>query len=245
MRPLVYFGVSAILVVAASLGRFRSVELFPWIFGPVWAVACVVLLLWRRRRMSRTQIALTATAGVLAILAPVGQIASFRVTQARQQREALAALEHGAPPLVFAHVLNNHGQPWPNDADPPPLTLVNFWASWCAPCLSEMPMLEQFSRSHDRSLVRVVGFTRFYDATDEAGRAEELRRIDDLVRRKGLTYPTLVALGAATHEQFRVDGLPTSVLIDAHGKVLAYGVGKAGTKRLLDMADRLTTKKQG
>jgi thiol-disulfide isomerase/thioredoxin len=241
LRAPIYFGVGAAVFIAATLGRFQSIELFPWIFGFAWAVAGLVRVALKWRVTTRAQIVLTVAGCVLAILSPVGQIAYFRVSQGLQQRDALVAFAAtGTPPLEFAHVVNNRSGAWRNETGYSGVTLLNFWATWCAPCMRELPLLEAFTKSHDPSVARVVGFTKFYDAHDDNTRREELSRIEQVLSEHGVSYPTLVAIGDATHDKYRVQGLPTTVLIGRDGKIAGYGIGLRGTKQLLTLAERLS-----
>jgi len=93
--------------------------------------------------------------------------------------------------------------------------LINYWASWCGPCLKELPDLQRFSHSQsgvDRG-VQVIGI-----ALDEADAAATLRD------RLALTYPQLVEPdgppGTASAFGNTAGTLPFSVLIDANGRVL-------------------------
>lgn len=93
--------------------------------------------------------------------------------------------------------------------------LLNYWASWCGPCLKELPDLQRFSQAQTPlpDGVHVVGI-----ALDDIDAATALR--DQLQ----LTYPQLVEgdgpPGTAAAFGNRIGTLPFSVLIDAHGKVL-------------------------
>ena len=92
------------------------------------------------------------------------------------------------------------------------LTLVNFWATWCAPCVEEMPMLSELQdRYRDRGF-RVVGI-----ALDERDRAAAFAR--DL----GITYPVLLGEADVVVTSRRYGNttgmLPYSVLVDAKGVV--------------------------
>jgi len=89
--------------------------------------------------------------------------------------------------------------------------LINFWATWCAPCVEEMPLLSQFQRDH-AARITVVGI-----AVDEPARAREFAQ--DLA----VGYPLLFGLPEAmlvgrsygNHSGM----LPYSVLVDASGIV--------------------------
>ncbi len=87
--------------------------------------------------------------------------------------------------------------------------LVNFWASWCVPCRTEAPELEEFQRRHGGPRFTVLGI----DSRDLTGDGR------DFVERYGLTYPQLRdGDGDAAHE-FGTTGVPENFLIDPRGKV--------------------------
>ena len=87
--------------------------------------------------------------------------------------------------------------------------LVNFWASWCVPCRTEAPELEEFQRRHGGPRFTVRGI----DSRDLTGDGR------DFVERYGLTYPQLRdGDGDAAHE-FGTTGVPENFLIDPRGKV--------------------------
>jgi peroxiredoxin len=97
------------------------------------------------------------------------------------------------------------------DFDGQPL-LLNFWATWCAPCVEELPMLAALQRDHARNSLQVVGI-----AVDEPERAQAF------ARELGLDYPLLFGLGEAMLVARRYGNasgmLPYSVLVDAGGIV--------------------------
>ena len=92
------------------------------------------------------------------------------------------------------------------------LTLVNFWATWCAPCVEEMPMLSELQDQYRDRGFRVVGI-----ALDERDRAAAFAR--DLE----LTYPVLLGEADVVVTSRRYGNttgmLPYSVLVDAQGVV--------------------------
>lgn len=97
--------------------------------------------------------------------------------------------------------------------------LINYWASWCGPCLKELPDLQRFATAQQgRNGVRVLGI-----AQDQAAAAAQLQQ------RLALTFPQLVEEdgppGSAAAFGNRHGTLPFSVLLDAQGRILAVHNG--------------------
>ncbi len=88
--------------------------------------------------------------------------------------------------------------------------LVNFWASWCAPCKAEAPALESFQRSHAAGGFTVLGIN-LDDTTGDAL---------DFVKRYGLSYPQLRdGDGDDRRDAYGMTGFPESFLIDPRGHI--------------------------
>ena len=98
------------------------------------------------------------------------------------------------------------------------LVLVNLWATWCEPCLREMPSLERLqSRLGDRIAVIAV-------SEDRGGS----KVVEPFIAKLGLqSVKTYVDPKSAVGHAFEVRGLPTSFLIDRDGRVLGRVEGGA------------------
>ena len=107
--------------------------------------------------------------------------------------------------------------------------LVNFWATWCTPCVQEMPMLEA---AHQRfgSKVQFIGIDR------QDYRPDALA----FVQRTHVTYPSASDPDATLDGSYRLRGMPTSVFIDARGRVVQRVTGPLTRAQLDDGLKALT-----
>jgi thiol-disulfide isomerase/thioredoxin len=98
------------------------------------------------------------------------------------------------------------------------LLLVNLWATWCSPCRHEMPSLERLqTRLGDRLTVLAI--------SQDMGGAKV---VAPFVAKLGLkAVKTYLDPKSSVGRAFKVDGLPTSFLIDRQGRVLGHVEGEA------------------
>jgi thiol-disulfide isomerase/thioredoxin len=98
------------------------------------------------------------------------------------------------------------------------VVLINVWATWCAPCRKEMPVLQALEAKYkDR------GLTTIGVSVDEANAREAVRR---LVRDAGLTYAIWLDPQNKAQSVFEASALPKTVLIDRSGRVTWSSVGR-------------------
>ena len=94
--------------------------------------------------------------------------------------------------------------------------LVNYWATWCPPCLEELPELESFYNRHkDRNAV-VLGVNM-----EDIG----LDSLRGFVEEQFLSYPILRGTAVMSGVLGPVSGLPTSYLVSPGGEVVAQQMG--------------------
>lgn len=98
------------------------------------------------------------------------------------------------------------------------VVLLNFWASWCVPCLQEMPMLAKFQQEHAADGVQVVGIAM-----------EQPQSAAAYLKHLPVDYPILVGIDAdpvpTTIFGDTAGMLPYSVLIDRTGHIRATKLG--------------------
>jgi thiol-disulfide isomerase/thioredoxin len=110
--------------------------------------------------------------------------------------------------------------------------VVNFWATWCAPCREEMP---QFVRIQARDAVKGVQFVGI--AVDDAA------KVRDFARELGLNYPSLIggfgAIELSKSLGNSLSALPFTVVLDRGGQVALTHLGPLAPAELDGLLGRL------
>jgi len=96
------------------------------------------------------------------------------------------------------------------------VVLLNFWASWCTPCLAEMPLLERMWTAYQARDVVIVGINSAQDTWDDA-RA--------FLRRHKITYPNGRDETGRVAAAYGVIAMPTTYFIGRDGRVQEQFVG--------------------
>jgi peroxiredoxin len=97
------------------------------------------------------------------------------------------------------------------------LVILNFWATWCAPCTDEMPTLEALWKDFRARGLVVLGVS-----VDRGGPRALL---EPYVRNLALTFPILLDPDNKTARAWRVTGLPTTFVVKPGGEVAGNAVG--------------------
>ncbi|MGE0357568.1 MAG: TlpA family protein disulfide reductase [Burkholderiales bacterium] len=106
------------------------------------------------------------------------------------------------------------------------VVLVNFWATWCAPCVEEMPALARL-----RSRLSSRGFEVL-----AVNQGEMPARVEAFVERTGLDLPILMDRDKAAAKAWKVRALPTTFVIDAAGRIRLSAEGELDTGEALEAA---------
>lgn len=97
------------------------------------------------------------------------------------------------------------------------VVLLNFWATWCVPCRTEMPTLEELYQLYKHRGLEVVAVN--LDALSTAG-------VEAYVKEVKVTFPIVLDPSWSTARAYRVVGLPTTYLIGRTGNVVVREVGE-------------------
>ncbi|MCB9437552.1 MAG: TlpA family protein disulfide reductase [Anaerolineales bacterium] len=100
--------------------------------------------------------------------------------------------------------LTIEGEPLSIEAGRP--VILNFWATWCLPCITEMPLLQQAYAEHEVMLVGI-----------NAG--EEEATVQAWIEDRDIQFPIVIDAYGELQAVYRVRGLPTTIFIDQDGYV--------------------------
>lgn len=90
--------------------------------------------------------------------------------------------------------------------------LLDFWATWCKPCLKNLPKLQKVHEEYgDKGLVIL--------AVNEDG-TRSLSKVEPLANSLGLTFPVLIDEDRDVMRLYQVSGLPTTILIDKNADIV-------------------------
>ncbi len=145
-----------------------------------------------------------------------------------------------APPGVEVVALGGHrgpirlpdlsGHPQDFDQFDGRPVVVNFWATWCPPCVRELPLLDEWHARRDGDGIAVVAIALEHDA----------KLVADFVAERGLALPVWIATPGAVDLSTRLGNLrgvlPYSVLIGADGRLLGQKLGEISAGELAEWA---------
>lgn len=94
--------------------------------------------------------------------------------------------------------------------------LVNFWATWCPPCLEEIPDLIALHDKHKDTDLVVLGVAMDYRSGQQ---------VKDFADQMFVSYPVILGTQASAAQVGALSGLPTTYLFNPQGKMVAYNVG--------------------
>jgi cytochrome c biogenesis protein CcmG/thiol:disulfide interchange protein DsbE len=152
---------------------------------------------------------IAALVGVAALFA----LLAYGVLQGDDQTgidEALADGRRAETPSLELPLLDRPGRASLDDFEGK-VVVLNFWASWCAPCRDEAPLLQRW---HER-IAPQGGTVLGVDALDAADDAR------DFVRRFGITYPNIRDVSGERLKPFGIAAYPETFVLDRRGRIAA------------------------
>ncbi len=151
---------------------------------------------------------------LISALAPIVLLAAWGLLLVmRPASTGVALIGQPAPDFVLADLDGNplrledlRGRP----------VIVNFWASWCGPCVEEFPLLTAAVDAHAAEGLAVIGIV-FRDRSEAAR---------DFMSRMGATWPAAMDPGEAVAARYGVIGPPATYFIDRDGLIAGRQIGQ-------------------
>jgi len=130
------------------------------------------------------------------------------------------------PPMVSLPTPDN--QQFTADFSSHEYTLIDFWDTWCGPCMADMPAIKKLAEAYPGRL-QVIGVS--------SGHAPEM--VKKLVTKKGYNWPQVFTGDAPGNmrEQLSIVAIPTSIIVDKEGKIIARFTGE--TEKALELLKKL------
>ena len=116
------------------------------------------------------------------------------------------------------------------------IVLLDFWATWCGPCISTFPRLRKWQKKYKEKGFEIVGVAKYYGQADGKRMTplQELDYIDRFAKKYKLNYPIAVAEGGEDSKKYGINAYPTTLLLDRNGIVRYIGIG-AGSEEIRNL----------
>lgn len=124
------------------------------------------------------------------------------------------------------------------------LTFVNLWGTFCAPCIYEMPYLEQLSKNYaDKGVVVIGVLSDTYDYVKQENKQNMVQKAENIISQTGVTYENI--LPSASLNRVKLDYVttyPTTYILDENGVLLGEYVGSRSYDQWAAIVDRMLEK---
>ncbi len=97
------------------------------------------------------------------------------------------------------------------------VVLLNFWATWCGPCVKEMPSLQKLSDEYSSSGLKVIGVNLDEDPENV---------LDKFLKKHEIKFTSYVDIKGTLADRFNVSGLPLTLVLSGEGKLLMEQTGE-------------------
>ena len=96
------------------------------------------------------------------------------------------------------------------------MRVINFWATWCPPCVEEIPSLNRLRKKLDNSDFELISVNY----------AQQAGEVEDFLDKVEVNFPVLIDQDGSVADRWRVIAFPSTYVIDGNGQI-RYGVNAA------------------
>ena len=89
------------------------------------------------------------------------------------------------------------------------VVMINFWATWCGPCLQEMPLLDELYQKYESA-----GFTLLGVNVEDL---DDSDKVNEMIEKLQVSFPILYDVESIASELYSVDAMPSTVFVDREG----------------------------
>ena len=115
------------------------------------------------------------------------------------------------------------------------ILIIDFWGTWCAPCVSEIPHYNAIDREYRDKGVHLIGLTA------QSGEAEEVAEWLEADESHNITYQLVMVNDELINTFGPILGYPTTILIDKDGTIIKRWIGAGANKsdRIRELLDKM------
>lgn len=96
--------------------------------------------------------------------------------------------------------------------------ILNFWTTWCPPCKSEMPDMQQFYSDYKKNHIIIIGV----NLTDNESNTKQVK---DFTKQYKISFPILLDTKGEIRKQYKIITIPTTYIIDSNGIIAENVIG--------------------
>lgn len=159
------------------------------------------------------QTGLLSFALLIAVLAPPVSADEPALASLLKTLDLRGYTSRPAPPQFSGRTLD--ARPWSMAEHRGTVIVLNFWATWCLECRSEMAVLERLRREFSSRGLAIIG-------VNARENTEAVRRY---AKELGLTFPLVLDPDGKINALYGVIGLPTTFVVGRDGRAVAFAVG--------------------